>query len=161
MLIVFVEPLVLPFKVTLSVIVVLWNAWGLYNQHQKSSSLLNKYNSDTREVGADKELEIMVKKMEKNLSDRQSMKFLIKDNPVDLTKVVSVDGIASSKGQKGIECTGTYEFDGMILADCNYKGQRYELTKGDSIGGGVVVSINKEFVSITKGDELLKFNVGY
>lgn len=147
--------------VVLSAIVILWNGWGLYNQHQKSSNLLNKYNSDTKEVGADKELEIMVKKMEQNLSDRQSMKFLIKDNPVDLTKVVSVDGIASSRGQKGIECTGTYEFNGMILADCNYKGQRYELTKGDSIGGGVVVSINKEFVSITKGDELLKFNVGY
>lgn len=147
--------------VVLSAIVILWNGWGLYNQHQKSSNLLNKYNSDTKEVGADKELEIMVKKMEQNLSDRQSMKFLIKDNPVDLTKVVSVDGIASSRGQKGIECTGTYEFNGMILADCNYKGQRYELTKGDSIGGGVVVSINKEFVSITKGGELLKFNVGY
>ena len=147
--------------VVLSAIVILWNGWGLYNQHQKSSNLLNKYNSDTKEVGADKELEIMVKKMEQNLSERQSMKFLIKDNPVDLTKVVSVDGIASSRGQKGIECTGTYEFNGMILADCNYKGQRYELTKGDSIGGGVVVSINKEFVSITKGDELLKFNVGY
>ena len=147
--------------VVLSAIVILWNGWGLYNQHQESSNLLNKYNSDTKEVGADKELEIMVKKMEQNLSDRQSMKFLIKDNPVDLTKVVSVDGIASSRGQKGIECTGTYEFNGMILADCNYKGQRYELTKGDSIGGGVVVSINKEFVSITKGDELLKFNVGY
>ena len=75
--------------VTLSVIVVLWNAWGLYNQHQKSSSLLNKYNSDIKEVGADKELEIMVKKMEQNLSDRQNMKFLIKDNPVDLTKVIN------------------------------------------------------------------------
>ena len=147
--------------VVLSAIVILWNVWGLYNQHQKSSNLLKKYNSDTKEVGADKELEVMVKKMEQNLSDRQSMKFIIRDNPVDLTKVVSVDGMASSRGQKGIECTGTYEFNGVILADCNYKGQRYELTKGDSIGGGAVVSINKEFVSITKGDELLKFNVGY
>ena len=148
--------------VMLSAIVILWNGWGLYNQHQKSSNLLKKYNSDTKEVGADKELEIMVKKMEQNLSDRQNMKFLIKDNPVDLTKVVSVDGIASSKGQKGIECTGIYTPpNGMIIADCNYKGQRYELAKGDSIGGGVVSSINKEFVSITKGGELLKFNVGY
>ena len=44
--------------VSISVIVVLWNGWGLYSQHQKSSSLLKKYKSDTQEVGADKELEI-------------------------------------------------------------------------------------------------------
>ena len=145
--------------VALSIIVLLWNAWNLFNQHKKSSSLLNKYKNE--DVGTDKELEIMVKNLEKNLKKRQDLKFTVKESPVDLTKVISVDGVASSKGQKGIICTGTYSDGNTILADCEYKGQRYELTKGDSIGGGIVKSVSKEFVSITKGEELLKFNVGF
>ena len=137
--------------VALSIIVLLWNAWNLFNQHKKSSSLLNKYKNE--DVGTDF--------LEKNLKKRQDLKFTVKESPVDLTKVISVDGVASSKGQKGIICTGTYSDGNTILADCEYKGQRYELTKGDSIGGGIVKSVNKEFVSITKGEELLKFNVGF
>ena len=145
--------------VALSIIVLGWNCWNLFNQHQKSSSLLNKYRNE--DVGTDKELEVMVKNLEKNVQKRQDLIFLIKDNPVDLTKVIAVDGLASTKGQKGIECTGSFQGGGIWIADCKYKGLRYELTQGDSIGNGIVESINRDYVSIIKGEELLKFNVGY
>jgi len=145
---------------TFSIIILLWNAWNLFNQHKKSSSLLNKYKNE--DIGTDEELEIMVKDLEKNLKKRQELKFAIKENPVDLTKVVSIDGITSTKGQKGIDCTGVMSDNkGIWIADCLYKGQRYEVTKGDSIGGGIVKSISRTNISIAKGEELLKFNVGF
>ena len=75
--------------VTLSIVVLLWNGWNLFNQHKKSSSLLSKYKNE--DVGTDKELEIMVKNLEKNLKKRQDLKFIVKESPVDLTKVISVE----------------------------------------------------------------------
>ena len=43
----------------------------------------------------------MVKNLEKNLKKRQDLKFIVKESPVDLTKVISVDGISIKDGTCG------------------------------------------------------------
>ena len=145
--------------VSVSIIILLWNIWKLFDQHQSASTFLKKYKNE--KVGTDKELEAMVKNLEANLQRRQKLKFRIKDNPVDLTKVIAVDGIASNKGQKGINCNSAWSNDnGSFTALCNYKTNRYQVVVGDSIGGGVVKTITNTSVTISKNKELITFDFG-
>ena len=67
--------------ISISIIILLWNIWKLFNQHQSASTFLKKYKNE--EVGTDKELEAIVKNKEVNLKKRQELKFRIKDNHVD------------------------------------------------------------------------------
>ena len=145
--------------ISISIIILLWNIWKLFNQHQSASTFLKKYKNE--EVGTDKELEAMVKNLEVNLQKRQDMKFRIKDNPVDLTKVIAVDGIASNKGQKGIDCSTAWSnLDGSYTALCKYKTRRYQVSIGDSIGGGFVKVITNTSVTISKDEQLITFDFG-
>ena len=70
--------------VSVSIIILLWNIWKLFDQHQSASTFLKKYKNE--KVGTDKELQNMVAVLEKNINDRQTLKFKIKENPLDLTK---------------------------------------------------------------------------
>ena len=145
--------------ISISIIILLWNIWKLFNQHQSASTFLKKYKNE--EVGTDKELEAMVKNLEVNLQKRQDLKFRIKDNPVDLTKVIAVDGIASNKGQKGIDCSTAWSNpDGSYTALCKYKARRYQVSIGDSIGGGFVKVITNTSVTISKDEQLITFDFG-
>jgi len=144
---------------SVSIIILLWNIWILFNQHQSASTFLTKYKNE--KVGTDKELEAMVKNLEANLQKRQKLKFKIKNNPVDLTKVIAVDGIASNKGQKGIDCSTAWSnLDGSFTALCNYKAKRYQVSMGDSIGGGIVKTITNTSVTISKDEQLITFDFG-
>ena len=103
----------------------------------------------------------MVKNLEANLKKRQELKFRIKDNPVDLTKVIAVDGIASNKGQKGIHCSGAHSnIDGSATALCEYKNVKYKVLIGDSIGGGLVKTLTTTKLTISKDKQLITFNFG-
>jgi len=144
---------------SVSIIILLWNIWILFNQHQSASTFLKKYKNE--KVGTDKELETMVKNLEANLKKRQELKFRIKDNPVDLTKVIAVDGIASNKGQKGIHCSGAWSNpDGSATAICDYKNITYKVLIGDSIGGGLVKTLTTTKLTISKDKQLITFNFG-
>ena len=58
---------------SVSIIILLWNIWILFDQHQSASTFLTKYKNE--KVGTDKELEAMVKNLEANLQKRQKLKF--------------------------------------------------------------------------------------
>ena len=142
----------------LSLILLAWNGWNLYNKHSKVSNAYQKYKNE--KVGSDKELQDMVVELENNLNTRQTLKFKAKENPLDLTRVISLDGNYSSFKQ-GIDCNMAWSNDnGGFTAVCNYKSKRFEVIKGDSIGGGVVTDITPTKVFIEKDEQILMFNFG-
>tara|TARA_B110000116_G_C16625770_1_gene485926 strand:+ start:252 stop:749 length:498 start_codon:yes stop_codon:yes gene_type:complete len=143
-----------------SIIILAWNSYFQFNKHSTVQKAYQKFRNE--EVGTDKELQNMIVDLEQNLSSRQSMKFKIKDNPLELTKIILLDGsTASLTGQKGIDCKAAWSNgDGTFSTLCKYKAIRYELTVGDSIGGGVVTNITDSKVFIYKDEKELLFNFG-
>ena len=143
-----------------SVIILLSTSYYQYGRNTKVQKAYNKFINE--EVGTDKELQNMISELEQNLNERQNTKFKYKDNPLDLTKVIMLDGIASSQsGQKGIDCRAAWSNgDGTYSAMCFYKSNRYAVTVGDSIGGGVITTITDSKVFIFKDDKELIFNFG-
>ena len=141
--------------IVFSISILLWNAWNQFNKHNKVSKAYEKFINE--EVGTDKELQNMVSALEKNLNTRQNLKFKPKQNPLDLTRVIALDGDVSSRGVKGIECSMIIDEDqdGKWDAACTYRSKRYRVAVGDSIGGGVVVDISPSLnrVHIIKNSE--------
>ena len=132
-----------------AVAVLAWNSWNQFNEHTKINRAYEKFINE--EVGTDKELQNMVSTLEKNLNERQTLKFKPKENPLDLTRVVILDGDISARGVKGIECSGIITDDkGGIETICTYRSKRYVVAKGDSIGGGIVSEISSNRVHIKK-----------
>ena len=147
--------------ITFASLVLLWNTWDLYSKNTAVNKAYNKYKNE--KVGSDEELQNMVVDLEKNLNDRKMLKFKIKDNPLDLMKVVSLDGGFTSGGtaQKGIDCKMAWcNEEGDCSALCNYKSKRFEVSVGDSIGGGIVEQITASQVFIKKDDQNISFNFG-
>jgi len=144
----------------ISVIVLLSNSYSQYGKHNNVKKAYNKFINE--EVGTDKELQNMISELEQNLSSRQNTKFKLKDNPLELTKVILLDGVASSlTGQKGIDCKAAWSNrDGTFTAMCFYKTGRYEVTIGDSIGGGIVKDVTDSKVFIYKDEKELMFDFG-
>ncbi len=135
-----------------SVSILLWAAWNQFNEYTKINKAYEKFINE--EIGTDKELQDMVSALEKNLNARQTLKFNPKEDPLDLTKVVILDGEISSRGVKGIECSGVItDKDGSIETICTYRSKRYVVAVGDSIGGGVVLDISSNKVHIKKSTE--------
>ncbi len=141
-----------------SIIIILWNGWTLFNQHQRASRAIKVYQNE--DVGTDKKLEDMVKILEKSLKKRQELTFKPKANPLELTRVVSVDGLSSNKGQKGINCNTVWSVQDEYQALCTYREKRYTVAVGDSIAGGIVNFISQKKVIIKKDDETIEFDLG-
>jgi len=138
--------------ITFSISVLLWNAWNQFDKHTKVTKAYEKFTNE--EVGTDKELQDMVSTLEQNLNIRQTLKFKPKENPLDLTRVVILDGDISARGVKGIECSGIItDKDGSIETICTYRSNRYVVAIGDSIGGGIVSNISSNKVHIKKDTE--------
>jgi len=143
--------------VMFSMSVLLWNGWQQFNKHTEVDKAYKKFINE--EVGTDKELQNMVSDLEENLNARQNLKFKPKENPLDLTRVIILDGEISSRGVKGIECSGIItDKDGGIETICTYRATRYVVAVGDSIGGGVVsdISSNKVYIKKNKEDIVLE-----
>jgi len=143
-----------------SIIILAWTTYYQAYKHMDVQKAYTKFNNE--EVGTDKELQNMIVDLEQNLSSRQSMKFKLKENPLELTKVIFLDGNAASlTGQKGIDCKAAWSNgNGTFSALCQHKAIRYELIIGDSIGGGVVTNITDSKVFIYKDDKELMFDFG-
>ena len=138
--------------VVFSISILSWSAWNQFSKHTEVTKAYEKFINE--EVGTDKELQDMVSTLEKNLNIRQSLKFKPKDNPLDLTRVVMLDGDLSARGVKGIECSGIItDKDGSIETICTYRSKRYVVAAGDSIGGGIVSNISSNKVHIKKNKE--------
>ena len=144
---------------SVSAIILIWNSWNQFYKFRDAQKAYKKFKNE--KVGTDKELQDMVVELEQNLHNRQTMKFRLKDNPLDLTKVIALDGNIASRGIKGIDCKAAWSNgDGTYSAMCFYKTDRYEVTIGDSIGGGIVTSVTDSKVFIKKDEQDIKFNFG-
>ena len=138
--------------VIFSISILLWNTWDQFNKHTKVTKAYENFINE--EVGTDKELQNMVANLEQNLNMRQALRFKPKENPLDLTKVIILDGEISARGVKGIECSGIItDKDGSIETICTYRSKRYVVAIGDSIGGGIVSNISSNKVHIKKNKE--------
>ena len=131
----------------ISSIVLIWHSYYQFYEHMDIRDAYRRFNDE--EVGTDKEL--------------QKMKFRLKENPLELTKVIRLDGSSGSlTGQKGIDCKGGFcDQDGTCYAMCLDKTGRHTVTVGDSIGGGVVTNVTKSKIAIYKDEKELIFQYGY
>tara|TARA_X000001036_G_C20320952_1_gene660468 strand:+ start:163 stop:642 length:480 start_codon:yes stop_codon:yes gene_type:complete len=146
--------------VVISFIVIGWNSYFQIYQHTDITKAYNKFNNE--EVGTDKELQEMIVSLEQNLNARQNLKFNLKENPLELTKVIRLDGSNTSlTGQKGIDCTGLMSNgDGTYTAMCIDRIGRHAVVVGDSISKGIVTNITGSKVVIYKDEKELIFNIG-
>ncbi len=143
----------------ISVMVLAWNSYFQFYQHNDVQKAYKKFKNE--EVGTDKELQNMIIDLEKNLSSRQNMKFKLKENPLELTKVILLDGNAISlTGQKGIDCKAAWCTNDICESYCTDKTGSYTVTVGDSIGGGIVTNVTDSKVFIYKDEIELMFEFG-
>ena len=84
--------------IILSAAALIWSSWNLFNKNNESADSLKKFENE--QVGTDNELQKKVSQLEKIYVDRDAVKFIIADNPVDLNRVISIDGGSNSKRRK-------------------------------------------------------------
>ena len=114
------------------------------------------------QVGTDKSLENKVLELENIYTNRDSMKFRMIENPVDLNKVVSMSfANGSSKRRKSLWVSSIYTSrNGQHIAIVNYKDNEHKVTKGDSIAGGLITGISKTEVVFEKNEKIHTFYLG-
>ena len=89
------------------------------------------------------------------------MKFTMSDNPVNLNKVISLEGSNNSKRRKNLWVSGIINRgNDTPMALINFKDQTYNVTKGDSIAGGIIVDISNTEVIFRKNSKLYTYNLG-
>ena len=112
------------------------------------------------EVGTDKELENKVSDLENNYKFRDNLVFNISSDPADLNRVISVDGSPGGKKRKSLWVSGIINRgNNNIIAIMNYKDQSFNIVKGDSVAGGVIVDITPTEVIFNKNDKTIKYNL--
>ena len=145
--------------ILLSFIALIWNSWNLYNMNSNSLTSLSKFKNE--QVGTDDELEKKVTVLEKIYLDRDATKFILGENPVDLNKVISIDGNPNSKRRKNLWVSGIInKTDDIPMALINLKDRTYNVVKGDSIGGGVILDITSTKVVFKKNEKIHTYNLG-
>ena len=145
--------------ILLSVLAIGWNGWNLYLMNNDAAELLLKFEKEV--VGTDKELEKKVLELENIYLKRSAMRFVMADNPVDLNRVISLDGISNSKRRKNLWVSGIInKTDDIPMALINLKDRTYNVVKGDSIGGGVILDITSTKVVFKKNEKIHTYNLG-
>ena len=153
------EKLLWNISIGISAVIFLYCAWNQYSNHSQVAKAFRKFENE--KIGSDKELQNMVAELETNLNRRQTMKFLPKNNPLELVKVIALSGNLYSRGIKGIDCQTAWSNEyGGFTALCSYKSKRHQVTIGDSIGGGIVNDISATRVYIEKDEQIIMFNFG-
>ena len=80
---------------------------------------------------------------------------------VDLNRVISLDGISNSKRRKNLWVSGIInKTDDIPMALINLKDRTYNVVKGDSIGGGVILDITSTKVVFKKNEKIHTYNLG-
>ena len=145
--------------ILLSLLAITWTSWQLYSINVLSKELLSNYNNE--EVGTDEELEKKVLELENIYLKRDAMKFTMSDNPVNLNKVISLEGSSNSKRRKNLWVSGIINRgNDSPMALISFKDQTYNVTKGDSIAGGVIVDISNTEVIFRKNSKLYTYDLG-
>ena len=145
--------------ILLSVLTIGWNGWNLHLMNNEAAELLLKFKKEV--VGTDKELEKKVLELENIYLKRSAMRFVMADNPVDLNRVISLDGISNSKRRKNLWVSGIInKTDDIPMALINLKDRTYNVVKGDSIGGGVILDITSTKVVFKKNEKIHTYNLG-
>ena len=112
------------------------------------------------EVGTDKELENKVMNLENNYKFRDNLIFNISSDPADLNRVVSIDGSSSGKKRKSLWVSGIINRgNNNNIAIMNYKEQSFNVVKGDSVAGGVILEITPTEVIFNKNEKTIKYNL--
>ena len=134
---------------------------SIYNFFEMGSSANEYYNKfKNEEVGTDKELENKVSDLENNYKFRDNLTFNISSDPADLNRVVSIDGALRGKKRKSLWVSGIINRgNNNNIAIMNYKDQSFNVVKGDSVAGGVIVDITPTEVIFNKNDKTIKYNL--
>ena len=154
------EKFIWNFVISISIICILWNIWNLYSLNSNANTLYNKFLSEYKNVGTDKNLEKKVTELESNYKYRDDIKFNISSDPSDLNRVVSMDGASGYKKRRSLYANSIISRgNGRFTAIMNYKDKTYNVEKGDSIAGGVITDINSTEVTFSKNDKKIKYNL--
>ena len=134
---------------------------SMFNFFQIGTSANEYYDRfKNEEVGTDKELENKVMNLENNYKFRDNLVFNISSDPADLNRVVSIDGSSSGKKRKSLWVSGIINRgNNNNIAIMNYKEQSFNVVKGDSVAGGVILDITPTEVIFNKNEKTIKYNL--
>ena len=152
------EKFIWNFTLVISSSVLIWNIWTIINENSDVNKFYKKYNIDSSEVGTDKEFENKVKELEKKYHERDLMSFNISSDPADLNRVIMVDQI-SGKKRRNLWVSGIIEGNEKCIAILNYKDKSFNVSKGDSVAGGIILDITPTIVTFEKNNQLHTFDL--
>ena len=134
---------------------------SMFNFFQIGTSANEYYDRfKNEEVGTDKELENKVMNLENNYKFRDNLVFNISSDPADLNRVVSIEGSSSGKKRKSLWVSGIINRgNNNNIAIMNYKEQSFNVVKGDSVAGGVILDITPTEVIFNKNEKTIKYNL--
>ena len=125
--------------------------WSLLDIRTYKKDVWNNFTNE--EIGTDEKLQSKVKKLENNITERKLFFFKLKENPTDLTNVLSLgDDFKYGIGSRGLRVT-TYTSASDPKIVINYKNKNYTVQVNDSIAGGVIKKITPTQVIFLKNDE--------
>ena len=139
----------------LSFLTIAWFGWSLFNISSDANILYNTFINE--QVGTDEQLQDKVTKLENIYTLRGEANFKTNQNPFDLSRAISVS--SGKKGQMWITGTMSTNSKGKV-AFIKYKGDDFNVTKGDSIAGGVIKDITDKEVVFEKNNNLKYFYKG-
>ena len=138
--------------------VLIWNMWIIIDKNSDANKFYEKYNIDSQEVGTDNEFGDQVAELEKKYHERDLMSFNISSDPADLNRVVMVDQI-SGKKRRNLWVSGIIEGREKHIAIMNYKDKSFNVSRGDSVAGGIILDITSTIVTFEKNDQLYTFDL--
>lgn len=145
-------------SLAIATIVSILSIYNFFEMGSDANEYYNKFKNE--EVGTDKELENKVSDLENNYKFRDNLVFNISSDPADLNRVISVDGSPGGKKRKSLWVSGIINRgNNNIIAIMNYKDQSFNIVKGDSVAGGVIVDITPTEVIFNKNDKTIKYNL--
>ena len=154
------EKFIWNFTISICALALLWNLWNLYQLNSNANELYDKFLSESNNVGTDKLLQNKVSELESNYKYRDNLKFSISSDPADLNRVVSIDGNSGSKKRGSLYANSIVSRgNGRFTAIMNFKDKTYNVDKGDSIAGGVIIDINSTEVVFKKNDKEFRYNL--
>ena len=135
-------------------IVFMFYSYKLYNLNDKKNEMWNTYISS--EVGTDEKLQKKVIELENNYKNRNYFKFKMKKNPVDLSNVITFEGISNLANTfRKISLMSIVN----LKATVKYKNNYYNVAIVDTIGGGTITELTKTKMVYEKDDEEYTFSV--
>ena len=152
------EKFIWNISLTVASFAVLISMFNFFQIGTSANEYYDKFKNE--EVGTDKELENKVMNLENNYKFRDNLVFNISSDPADLNRVVSIEGSSSGKKRKSLWVSGIINRgNNNNIAIMNYKEQSFNVVKGDSVAGGVIVDITPTEVIFNKNEKTIKYNL--